>query len=100
MPGAEGADLSGVVRGGAADPKRPVFSELGGWCMVRQGPLKLVARRPALQSEHLFDLETDPYEMKDLVDDPAHAPAREALLAVLADWNGRVTRSTAKEKGR
>jgi len=98
MPGAEGADLSGVVRGGAADPKRPVFSELGGWCLVRQGPLKMVARRPALQPEHLFNLETDPYEMKDLVDEPAHAPAREALLATLRDWNGRVTQAKAQGK--
>jgi arylsulfatase A-like enzyme len=92
--GAEGADLSPVVRGAAPDPDRPVFSEMGGWCMVRRGACKLVARRPGLQPEHLFNLQADPYEMTDLVDDPAHASTREALLATLRDWNARVTKGT------
>ena len=89
-PGAEGADLSGAVRGGAANPRRPVFSEMGGWCLIRRGDFKLVARRPDIEPEHLFDLKADPYEMADLVDNPAHASTREALLSTLREWNSRV----------
>lgn len=34
----------------------------------------------------LFDNEADPYQMKNLIDDPALAPTRDGLRAMLADW--------------
>jgi len=90
--GAEGADLAPVVRGGAAEPARPVFAEMRGWCMVRQGAMKLVARRPELAPEHLFNLDADPYEMTDLVADAARVAERQRLLDILKQWNDRVAK--------
>lgn len=40
-------------------------------------------RRPA---EHLYDMEADPFEMKNLADDPAHAPTLKKLSDALDAW--------------
>lgn len=36
--------------------------------------------------EELYDLETDPFELHNLIDDPAHAAKRDELRAVLYRW--------------
>lgn len=90
LAGAAGVSFAPACRGQPADLARPIFSELGGWCMIRRGDLKLVAARPAMKPTHLFNLKDDPYEMTDLVNDPACAAAKAKLLAALTEWNGRV----------
>lgn len=44
-------------------------------------------RRPA--AEELYDLVRDPYEFHDLSSSPDHAPVRQSLASVLADWQRR-----------
>jgi len=89
---AAGVSFAPLARGRTQDGARPVFAEMPGWCLIRRGDLKLVAsRKQGLQATHLFNLKDDPYEMKNLVDDPAHAAAKQELLAALTEWNGRVT---------
>lgn len=72
--------------------RRPVFSELE---LLRQPPVRMVRRgdwklvyyhghRPV----HLFNLAEDPDEQTNLAQEPAHAPLRDELLAlVLRDWD-------------
>jgi uncharacterized sulfatase len=59
----------------------------GGFQPVRavfDGRYKLVIN--LLTSDELYDLQTDPAEMNNLIDSPAHAPARDALHRRLLDW--------------
>ena len=100
LPRSQGRNLLPI----AADPARPwvddTFSEYvtdlsSVWTgpqptqqrMLRSGRWKLAAihgERP-----QLFDLETDPQELRDLGADPAYAEVRDALLArVYAGWDG------------
>jgi arylsulfatase A-like enzyme len=71
---------------------------MANWCLIRDGAFKLVAQRPELKPIHLFNLEADPYEMKDLVDDPTHVQTRENLFAKIKDWNSRVTKKAKERK--
>jgi len=98
-PTAEGADFTPVTYGKAHNlANRPVFSEMEKWCLIREDAFKLVAERPELKPTHLFNLEADPYEMKELVDDAAHAQTRERLFVKLAGWNARVIAEKPKSK--
>jgi uncharacterized sulfatase len=90
----EGASFAPLVRGETA-PARPVFSEMRNWCLVRDGAHKLVARRPGVVPTHLFDLQADPYEMRNLVEDAGSAGVRERLLGTLRAWDARVTQRRA-----
>jgi arylsulfatase A-like enzyme len=88
---AAGVSFAPLARGQAGDVARPVFAEMKGWCLIRRGDLKLVASRPALKPTHIFNLKDDPYEMKNLVDDPAHEAVKQELLIALTEWNRRVS---------
>ena len=61
------------------------------WCMVRAGAFKLVVQKEGFEPTHLFDLEKDPYEMDNLLDNPDHAAERARLYEVLENWYGYVT---------
>lgn len=39
-----------------------------------------------MTSDELYDLQADPYELRNLIDDPAHAAARDRLHDELLDW--------------
>ena len=89
---AAGVSFAPAARGEKQAAARPIFAEMKGWCLIRRGDLKLVVSRgQALQATHLFNLKDDPYEMKNLVDDPARAGVKQELFAALAEWNRRVT---------
>lgn len=90
-PRAEGISLAPCVFEPGEPPLRPVFAEERGWCMVRLGRYKYVARTPDLEPLHLFDLETDPYEMRDLKREPEHAETLRRLSAELTAWRRYVT---------
>ena len=62
------------------------------WCMVREGAFKLVVEKEGFEATHLFDLEDDPYEMNNLLNDPANAEKQAHLYDVLQNWYRRVKR--------
>ncbi len=58
---------------------------------VRRGDLKLIRwQYDEVTTTQLFDLAQDPWEMRNLADDEAHAEAREDLEALLTDWRRSV----------
>jgi uncharacterized sulfatase len=52
-------------------------------CLV-SGPLKLVIN--LLHTDELYDLQEDPSELHNLIDDPAYAEARNTLHDRLLEW--------------
>ncbi len=91
----DGASFAPTLRGEQQDLERPVFSEMGRWCMVRQGGYKLNAAKPesgpgSLEYTELFDLDADPYEMTNLIDAPDLAEVRVRISALLDEWWSRV----------
>jgi arylsulfatase A-like enzyme len=55
---------------------------------VRRGRWKLL-RYPEVNMTQLFDLEADPYETKNLADDPAQAERVKELMSLLAEEQKR-----------
>ncbi len=56
---------------------------------VRDGRFKLI-RYPPLDYEQLFDLEGDPYELRNLADDPEYAEQKARLAALLESEHDRL----------
>jgi len=99
-PKVEGVNFAPLTRGEPQDlSNRPIFSESGGWAMARRDAFKLAVEKNTMKPTHLFDLKADPYEMKNLVEGPAHAETRAKLLATVTDWYQRVSKDRpAKER--
>jgi len=86
VPGSEAKSLLPLLQDDAARPlHEAVVSEACGFLMVRTGRHKLVVHEDDLAPGQLFDLERDPLENRNLVDDAASAP-------VLAELMGRYVR--------
>jgi arylsulfatase A-like enzyme len=89
-PTADGRSIAPAVTGqGRLDPGREVFSERPKWCMVVRDGWKLVADRDAsygLAPCALFDLDHDPYELSNRIDEPALAGRAREMTAALAAW--------------
>jgi hypothetical protein len=70
--------------------QHPMFQEL--WRLHLSGHLEgdakilMQNRRPA---EELYDCDNDPYEIRNLADDPAYRDELERLSGVLDDWRGK-----------
>ncbi len=92
----EGRSLVPLVAG-EEDPDRDVVIEFnrfeiehdswGGFQPIRclvSGPLKLVIN--LLHTDELYDLQEDPSELHNLIDDPAYAEARNTLHDRLLEW--------------
>ncbi|MCX7047492.1 MAG: sulfatase-like hydrolase/transferase [Candidatus Sumerlaeota bacterium] len=98
-----GRSLAPFLAGGVPLPEIPVFSECNHssqrWHMVRRGKFKLVSNRDKeskdLQPWLLFDLQSDPYEMNNLVESAEHAAERTTLAKLLTDF---FPASTMKQK--
>lgn len=71
------------------DDGRPAFADLGDWCMIRQGSVKLTTQGDACTPAMLFDLAKDPYELENLVDSPRHSSLVSQLWAALAEWRAQ-----------
>ncbi|MDG4789138.1 sulfatase-like hydrolase/transferase [Micromonospora sp. WMMD1102] len=56
-------------------------------CTPRLAPGTVTASHPLAE---LYDLDADPYEMSNVLDDPRHADDRVTLLATLYDWLAQV----------
>ncbi len=93
-PGLEGRSMIPALTGGKP-LREAAFAEvqMGGvndvepgdfWQMIRDGRWKYVRSRDA--TEHLYDLESDRNELKDLVSDPAFAGTLDRLRIRLDEW--------------
>lgn len=99
----QGTDLSGVVLGRDEEGPDSAFFEIlvtyGGdgtphpWRGVRTD--RHMYARTETRPWVLYDLEADPYELKNLADDPAHAVLRQEMEAKLEVWMKRTGDSWA-----
>lgn len=89
----QGRSLIPLARGEAKDWRRYAVSELGG--SVDNQVLTITSRTHKyvrfkrggkVEHEQLFDLRQDPWEMHNLIDDPAGRTAAEELKHALAEW--------------
>lgn len=67
--------------------RHPIFQEL--WRLELAGELTGVQRllmQPSRPAEELYDVESDPYEIRNLADDPAYRAERDRLRAALDAW--------------
>jgi arylsulfatase A-like enzyme len=86
IPGTlEGKSLAPVIRGEKEGVRDTIFLAYRNvQRAVRRGPWKLL-RYPQVNKTQLFDLEADPFETKDLSDNPAHAAKVKELLALMGE---------------
>lgn len=74
--------------------QRTVFAEMHDWTMTRTGPWKLTTARQDNAPRSLYHLDTDPYELDNLLDDdplhPSVAAARDRMTQQLQEWRQRV----------
>jgi arylsulfatase A-like enzyme len=82
-PGVEGMDLSGLWRGEAEGVREVIYTAYEDkQRSVRDHRFKLI-RYPPLDHVQLFDLERDPFELRNLAGDPEYAGERARLTALL-----------------
>ena len=85
----EGQDLSVVWRGEQAAVRETLFTTYEDLQRaVRDERWKLI-RYPKLHYTQLFDLQSDPYELRNRADDPAYAHQKERLMGLLEAWQER-----------
>ena len=93
VDGVDGIDLSGLLRGD--ESARPASQYISYPCMHASSDLP--AWRGVVTREHtyvrsnlcplmLYDDLSDPFQLNNLVDDPAHASTREELDAMTREW--------------
>jgi len=91
---AEGEVKSGKAKAGRKKAKGEGTKAkgLGGWRGVRTKRHTYAKQggKGGLQPWLLYDNEKDPYQMNNLIDDPAHAQIRNDLDALLGEWLKRV----------
>ena len=78
--------FAGLLRGNDPDMSRPAFGYFyDRQRMIRTDRWKLIYY-PRLDRYQLFDLESDPYELKDLSADAAHSEQVKRLRSQMEDW--------------
>ena len=85
-----GRSFAPLTRGESQELPGPIFSEHANWTMIREGNFKLVIASDKNVPTELFDLDSDPYEMNNLVNDSGHAGTRDELRAQLIAWRKKV----------
>ena len=70
-----------------ADKPEPLNDAMFGWLTVLQRSIRTRQHKLIFYAQinrfQVFDLEKDPWEMHDLVDDPAYAEVKSSLIAKL-----------------
>ena len=92
-PTTEGNNLAPLVMGQRQLDPVPVFSELGSWAMIREGKYKLTVSKSDWQPDYLFDLDADPYELNNLVNNSSYDSIKTDLLAKMIAWRDHVQSS-------
>lgn len=99
METADGADLAPLLRGEAAGPHRVAVTEFAWSKSLRKDNFRLVYYpRELFQADYpdgfgeLYDVEADPWEMRNLWFDPAYAAKVRELERELMDWLVTTTR--------
>jgi len=96
-----GRSFAGLLRGASElEPPRPivVHSEYGPVRMIRTGERKYVHRHPHGPHE-LYDLDADPHERVNLVDDPSRAEELASMRRMLHQWFVRHSVAQADGQG-
>jgi arylsulfatase A-like enzyme len=86
LEGSEGRSLiSQVMAGpddlGAQEGKKVIYSEVMGFSMVRNNKHKLVINTETRKPVEMYDLENDPNELNNLVNDPSLSATRQELTS-------------------
>lgn len=88
--GLDGKSLAPVLRGEKASVRDSLLLAYeNAQRAVRDGRWKLI-RYPQVDVTQLFDLQSDPHELRDLASDAAHAGTLERLTAQLREWQERL----------
>ncbi len=103
-PDLRGTSLRPLIENPDAFAARTVVSEFfgaGNWVMARRGALKLVRycdpeNEP--QGAQLFDLERDPHELDNRIDDPAYAETVRELSREIASLPAPFRRDSERER--
>ena len=88
-----GTSFAPLTYGDAQILNGPVFSEMDDWKMVRESRWKLVTEGETYQPTHLYNLGDDPYELKNLIDDPSQTNRIRALREAIVDWQAMTART-------
>lgn len=85
-----GQSLAPFTKGESQDLTLPAFSEMKNWKMIREGNLKLVVRRNKwkrnLIAKELYDLENDPYEMTNFINNERYQEKIVDLEQKIQQW--------------
>jgi len=68
------------------DKESYAFSSLDNWCMVRSGKIKLTINHKTNEPIFIFDLETDPYEMNNLIESHWQNDNIQNMAKILIEW--------------
>ena len=92
VEGVDGKSFAPLVRGETDRAGDAVFSERDQWCMMVNDEWKLAAERQenGLVPTLMTHLQEDPYELKNLADEPSVSARREDMLARLTLWDNDV----------
>ena len=85
LEGSDGRSLIPQIKAGPDSPgaqqgKEVVFSELAGYSMARTERYKMAVFTETRQPVELYDMENDPNELRNLVNDPSTEKVRKELL--------------------
>jgi arylsulfatase A-like enzyme len=87
-----GTDKSGAVKGTMDPDSSSIYAEQGAcWRTVLQGRYKLVmwGKGKTAGPEQLYDLEKDPYELNNIINESSHAKILKNLIAQYKTWKKR-----------
>ncbi len=81
-----GKSFAPYTRGESQVFDQPIFSEMNNWRMIRDGKYKLIVNRWFLWPKELYNLEEDPYEMHNLIDNSDYKPIIKKLRKKIKKW--------------
>lgn len=88
--GLDGRSLKPIIGGKETSVRHSLFTSYRDVMRtVRDDRWKLI-RYPHINRTQLFDLLADPHELKNLVDDPLHAPRVDRMMALVRVWQRRL----------